>query len=163
MENEYLPWYNWELIEYLNGLDLRDKAVFEYGIGHSTLYYIQKGASVSGIETRAEWMDFMLNKTDKAQVKLCQNISNFANEIEGFGQKFDIIVIDSRDRAKCLEIAPNFLNTNGFIILDNSERPNLQPAIQATLGSGFKVQKFEGLGPNRTSPSQACIFCAKKS
>src|SRR4051812_1118763 len=37
-QNPY-PWYTYPALEYLKQLDFRTKTVFEYGCGHSTLFW----------------------------------------------------------------------------------------------------------------------------
>ena len=57
---QFLPWYNSEVINFLNNYLTNKMDVFEYGGGNSTLYYAGKVASVSTIEAKTEWFDFVL-------------------------------------------------------------------------------------------------------
>ena len=145
---QFLPWYNAEVINFLNHHLTNKMDVFEYGGGNSTLYYANKVASVSTIETRKEWLDFVLKNatTQNIEIKLPNTIANFANEIENFQKRiFDIIVVDSRDRAKCLIKSVNYIKKDGLIILDNSERENLSSAKSQMREIGFKEQVFSGV------------------
>lgn len=144
---QFFPWYNKPLISFLEDFLHSEMKVFEYGAGNSTLYYSQKIAKVFSIETRKEWIDFVLtNKTkENIEIKLCNNLEFFSNEIENFSEKkFDVIVVDSRDRAKCLSISTSFLQNNGIIILDNSERKNLELPRQRMRDLGFEEKIFYG-------------------
>src|SRR5262249_39630854 len=49
------PWYTYPAVEYLKQLDLRDKQVFEYGCGQSTLFFAQRAARVVSVEHDPEW------------------------------------------------------------------------------------------------------------
>lgn len=143
----FKPWYNNELLNFLEGFLKPEFLVFEYGAGHSTLYYSRKVAKVFAIETRKEWLDFVLVNQilPNIEIKLCLNLPGFANEIENFSAKFfDVIVVDSRDRAQCLLKAVGHLRENGLLILDNSERPNLLTAKQHLLALGFVEKLFSG-------------------
>ncbi len=144
---QFFPWYNKPLIAFLEAFLNSEMKVFEYGAGNSTLYYSQKVAKVFSVETRKEWIDFVLkNKTkENIEIKLSNNLEFFSNEIENFSEKkFDVIIVDSRDRAKCLSISTSFLQNNGIIILDNSERQNLELPRQNMKDLGFEEKIFYG-------------------
>ena len=85
----FLPWYNEDLILFLNSHLKPHFNVFEYGGGNSTLYYSNLVNTVSTIETRKEWLDFvLLNKVkENIEIKLCQNLPNFSKEIANFNIK----------------------------------------------------------------------------
>ena len=144
---QFFPWYNKPLIAFLEVFLHSEMKVFEYGAGNSTLYYSQKVAKVFSAETRKEWFDFVsTNKTkENIEIKLCNNLEFFSNEIENFSEKkFDVIVVDSRDRAKCLLASTSFLKNNGIIILDNSERKNLALPRKNIRDLGFEEKIFYG-------------------
>lgn len=52
---QHKPWLTFEAIDILENLDLRNKLVFEYGSGGSTLFWLDKGAQVISIEHDREW------------------------------------------------------------------------------------------------------------
>jgi hypothetical protein len=153
----FLPWYNQDLISFLNSYLKPNFNVFEYGGGNSTLYYSNLVKTVSTIETKKEWVNFVLLQKSKEniEIKLCQDLPNFSKEIANFTiKKFDLIVIDSRDRAKCLEECQNFVLDSGAIILDNSERENLILPQKNLISKGFKKTSFSGIrGDGRISYS----------
>jgi predicted O-methyltransferase YrrM len=144
---QFLPWYNPDLIAFLEIFLKKEHQVFEYGGGNSTLYYSAKVLNVCTIETKKEWIDFVLvhNSKQNIEIKLCENLQNFASEIQYFQvKKFDLIVVDSRDRAKCLSHCLPFLKANGIIILDNSERGNLKLAKEGLILKGFTEKLYTG-------------------
>lgn len=158
---EFLPWYNIKLIHFLNNFLQKNFDIFEYGGGNSTLYYASKVKSVSTIEGKQEWIDFInKNKQNLHNIKVqkCNIIQNFSLEINNFTTKeFDIVVVDSRDRAKCLMQSVKHLKQNGIIILDNSERANLIDAKQSITKMGFQEDLFCGFRNDGTF-SIASIF-----
>jgi len=50
---------------------------------------------------------------------------------------FDLISIDGRARPSCLKHSVSKVKKNGYILLDNSDRPNYQRAISLFLTNGF--------------------------
>jgi hypothetical protein len=57
--NKQLPWVTFYALDFLNTLDFKEKRVFEYGSGASTLYWLSKGASCVSIEHEKQWYDKM--------------------------------------------------------------------------------------------------------
>lgn len=146
-----LPWYNNKLINYLKNFLKTQHLVFEYGGGNSTIFYSGIVEKVFTIEANKNWFDFIelkaneLNLKGKIELKLCANLQDFALEIESFTQNmFDVIVVDSRDREKCLLNSISHIKNEGIIILDNSERENLQNAKSKMLEFGFYEEVMEG-------------------
>jgi hypothetical protein len=52
-----LPWITFGAIDYLDGLDLMAKPIFEYGSGGSTLYWLKRGAKCVSIEHDITWFN----------------------------------------------------------------------------------------------------------
>jgi hypothetical protein len=158
--NSFLPWYNFALIEFLNSYIKPNINVFEYGCGFSTLFYAQKQCNVYCVETKLEWIDNITKLackyglTDKINIKFCKP-HEMPKQIFESHIEFNVIIIDSLHRIECLKQAKKVYK-KGVIILDNSERDNLQEAEK--LMHGFECRIFEGHGVNREDTSQAKVF-----
>jgi hypothetical protein len=109
-----------------------------------------------------EWFELIKNNIESRanfEIKLCLNMASFSMQISAFkAQCFDVIVIDSRDRAKCMEVAPIFLKPNGIIILDNSERENLKNSRAVSKSEFWGIIVF-GLGELGNKSSGFCDCC----
>ena len=55
------PWVVFDAIDFLNSLPLKDKRVFEYGSGGSTLFWLNHGAECVSIEHNQDWYKLMLH------------------------------------------------------------------------------------------------------
>jgi|GEM_PF-2971260 len=173
-----LPWYNQASIDFLesNKPLLCNYNIFEYGLGYSTIYYSHFVKSITGVETRMEWHNLVnasLPKKQNENLRLnLQLISpnlvhNFADSIEElfFCYKFDksFIIIDSNQRAKCLEKSTAFAlqnqGLNVVIMLDNSERLNLQAPIEGAKNLGFFTKTFSSARPSDGLVSHSTFFC----
>ena len=158
--NSFLPWYNFPLIEFLNSYIMPNMNVFEYGCGFSTLFYAQKKCNVFTVETRTEWIDnttklgYQHGLIDTINIKLC-NPYEMPKAIFEYNIQFNIIVIDSLHRIECLKQTKEIYK-KGIIILDNSERENLQEAEQ--IMHEFECNVFQGEGVNRNGTSQSKVF-----
>jgi hypothetical protein len=122
-DNNPLPWFTYPAIEYLIQLDLSNCLIFEWGTGNSSLFFAKRAKEVISVESDKLWFD----QIDK--VKLINNYLFFKDDlkeyvgiISSFNKKFDIIIIDGKEREKCSEISNDYNKDDGLIILDNSER-----------------------------------------
>ena len=117
-----------------NGTNLR---VFEYGMGASTIWFLKQKnvALLHSVEHDPEWYDFISKEATRAlpnakKVALMRRDQPYHNAIDEagrFDRKYDIILVDGRNRNLCIQSAASYLAPDGFIILDNSERSHYSP------------------------------------
>ena len=120
------PWYTYPALEYLHQLDFSDKTIFEYGCGHSTLFWAARAASVVSVEHNPQWYELVRGKIpDNCTLVHEPESDAYAAAISRFDRQFDVIVIDGlvtgRTRLKCARAAVPYLREGGMIILDNSD------------------------------------------
>ncbi len=148
LNSEYkpLPWFTYPAIEYLNQLDLSGCTVFEWGSGNSSLFFAQNSKFVYSIENNKEWFEKILKyKLFNNTIELHEDLDDYVNAISKINIKFDIIVIDGRERRRCAEISHFYLKKNGLIILDNSDRsPDIAEKFRKL---GLLQVDMHGLGP----------------
>ena len=121
-----LPWYTYPAIEYLSQFDYRQKNVFEFGCGYSSLFWANRAKKVISIEDNPEWFakwrkEFCCSNLD---IRLRDEGENYYKAICEDTKKYDVIIIDGKCRAECAAHAILKLNDNGMIILDDSDRVN---------------------------------------
>ena len=107
--------------------------VFEYGMGASTLWFAkQKSVQyVCSVEHDRDWFRTVTKEYGfyhklGALIIREQPYHNAINDAKG---PYDIILVDGRNRVKCIEAAIPHLAKDGILILDNSEREYYQPGI----------------------------------
>jgi hypothetical protein len=135
--NNYLPWFTYPAIEALNNWDLSDKRVFEYGSGFSTFFWASRAKEVVSVEHNRTWYE-MISRRAPDNVRLIlapierdesdpspELRERFAAYAEAIDGRFQIVVVDgyarSRVRYLCAQKALSHLDSNGLIILDNSD------------------------------------------
>ena len=116
-----IPWYTYPTIEYLMHLDLREKKIFEWGAGNSTLYFQDRVKSIKSIESDKNWYEYLKSNVSSNCELIFSNKKNYAKQITIKKVKYDIIIIDGILREDCARIAYEYLEDTGFIILDNSD------------------------------------------
>jgi hypothetical protein len=145
-----VPWFTYPAIEYLQQLDLRDRTVFEYGSGHSTLFWAGRSRQVVAVEHDAAWSAFVSRQLPgNCQLMLEPDYERYVRAIERSPELFDVISVDGlvqrRGRAKCALLAVRHLKPGGMIVLDNA---NYLPATSALLREAGLIQvDLSGLGP----------------
>lgn len=136
-ENNYVPWFTYPAIEALKNWDLSEKRVFEYGSGYSTLFWASRAKEVVSVEHNRGWHEkiaalapsnarVILAPIDRDDYdpspELLEQFRAYAEAIDG---RFHVIVIDgyarSRVRYQCARAALPHLDSNGLVILDNSD------------------------------------------
>lgn len=121
-DKKAVPWYTYPLIEYLRQFDFRNLRVFEYGSGHSTLFWASRCAEVVAVEHNPEWYEHMRTQLpDNVTLFLRQNADGYASIIKEAGGEFDIIIIDGEWRLRCAQESLGLLSKCGFLLLDNSD------------------------------------------
>jgi hypothetical protein len=121
-----LPWYTYPAVEYLKQIDFRSKTVFEYGCGHSTLFWAERAARVVSVEHDASWYARVKPQLPATcELWLETDPDAYADAIRSSATPFDVIVIDGlvagRTRLKCARAAVPMLRPGGMIVLDNSD------------------------------------------
>lgn len=139
-----IPWFTYSSIKYIESKLKKSYSVFEYGSGSSTLWFSKYVASVTSVEHDKEWFD----KTKEILPKNC-NIelveeANYASAIGNESTKYHIIVIDGIDRTNCCIEAVKWIENDGIIIFDNSEREEYTPGKEYLVKNGFKELFFIG-------------------
>ena len=73
-------------------------------------------------------------------------------------EKFDIIIVDGRDRVNCCKQAVEALTESGVVVLDDSERTGYWEGIDFLLKNGFKQLSFSGISPGLFYLKSTSVF-----
>lgn len=143
---ELIPWYTYPAIEYIKQLDFSDKTVFEFGSGNSTIFWAKRCRKAISIEDNPEWYDKMSPRlTANIEYKLLVSKQEYTDSINTYSEGFDIIIIDGNHRYECAVEALKKLNSDGIIILDNSD---WHPKTAQLLRDANLIQvDMSGFGP----------------
>jgi hypothetical protein len=124
-----MPWYTKPALDEIVTWDLKDKKVFEYGGGASTLWWSAKAKQVRAIETSPDWRQAVSDKAgSNTWVKWTWNLNDFEDAIMEWETLFDIIVVDCDPvewRDRCIRVGIKTLNTGGKLIADNWDQPSV--------------------------------------
>ncbi len=171
---DHLPWMTISSIRFLNKILKPGMNVFEWGMGGSTLFFLDRGANVISVEHDPDWYQKTIDKVGSRlqwSPRLVipeiggepQNVEKwstyetsdeslrtfrfkaYATEIDAYpNEYFDLVLVDGRARPSCLHHALTKVAKNGYLLLDNAERETYQEEADAVLGSGFCRLDFSG-------------------
>lgn len=160
-DGECLPWFTYPAIFFLSGRIRPEMAVFEFGSGHSTLWFAKRLARVVSCEHDAAWYKKWKDRFPENVTYIHHALvegGEYSKAILQYRQAFDIVLIDGEDRIHCAKNALNALNANGVIIWDNSDYEIHKEGYAFLTKNGFRRIDFAGLGPINFYGWQTSIF-----
>lgn len=156
-----LPWFTYPAISFLNRRIQSDMTAFEYGSGNSTLWLSQKVSRVVSYEHDFSWYCSMKERVpSNVEYRHCdlEYGGDYCKAILGYNDRFNIVLIDGRDRVNCVKNSLGALRENGVIVWDNTERESYQEGYSYLTRNGFRRLDFEGHGPVNTYRWCTSIF-----
>jgi uncharacterized membrane protein YbhN (UPF0104 family) len=172
-----VPWWTFEAADAVDAF-LRERPgarVFEWGAGASTLWLARRAGTVTSVEHDADWaasLEPML--PDNAAVRLVApgpagagavrsekpgfeglDFGDYVAAIDDVPGDFDLIVVDGRARAACLDRALTRVTPGGIVVLDNVERARYRAALERH--PGLSVRWTGGRTPALPYPSQTAL------
>ena len=173
-----LPWMPYNAILYLNDIITSDFNIMETGCGGSTIFFLNKACrNLITIEHDDKWMEILIN--DKRIKKFSNRWDIFREDLNATDNnsahnspylnrikkqprdKYDLVSIDGRLRSESLVAASTKVKKNGYLLLDNSERPHYQEGINHLDNLGWKRKDFTGLCYNFDWESSTSIWQKK--
>ncbi len=150
------PWYTKSFLDELVTWDLKDKVVFEYGAGASTLWWAKKAFKVYSVDSSSEWIIAVKRELIKSWTpgwfKFDGEKETYTNSIRDCDIKYDIIIIDGEPiqwRDDCVKPALDYLVPGGKLIIDNWLQPSvgwLPSEETQQLLSRYPVQVYPQIG-----------------
>ncbi|MCX4350765.1 MAG: hypothetical protein OSJ60_03925 [Lachnospiraceae bacterium] len=135
------PWWGKTIIDLVVKKLSKDMRVFEWGMGNSTLFWSQYVGEVVSIESDLYWykkMSEIIPRNVRAQYCELEYGGEYCQKIIDEQEKFDIILIDGRDRVRCAINSLEKLKENGIIIWDNTDRDEYRDGYAYLKEQGFK-------------------------
>ena len=161
--SRFLPWWSYSASSFVDQVVPTNYSVLELGSGYSTLWWLTRGNTVVAIENNPSWASKVSNMSDSLQGELQMLVEN-PSKTDAVapllnGKTFDVLVIDhSGDRTTAVIDYLPFLSETGYVIFDNSDRPEYQEGLHALIDAGFSKLDFFGLGPINAYGSQTSFF-----
>lgn len=146
-----IPWYTYACLRFIEPRLPTDLAVFEYGAGNSTLWWLQRSRQLISIEHNPEWFGLLAPGLAGTSATLLLredvNDGSYTNAVAEFPVAFDVVVVDGRNRVACALNAAAHLSDRGVIIWDDADRPRYEGGLHELASRGFRRIDFHGLAP----------------
>jgi hypothetical protein len=155
-----LPWATFPYIAFLGPRLRTDLRLFEYGAGSSTLYYAQRVREVFAVEHDEAFVRALAPHLpgNAHLVHEPLHAESYVRAMVQAGGRFDVAVVDGRDRVRCAAVALTRLTAGGVLVLDDAERDEYGAATAAWTAAGFRRLDFWGLAPGSVGTKSTAIF-----
>jgi hypothetical protein len=156
-----LPWMNYAVIALLEERLAKDMKLFEFGSGYSTLFYADLAGTVTAVENDRTWHGRI---SEKAPPNV--NVLHVEADVDGdycrsihlSGEKYDVVIVDGRDRVNCFGQAMTAIAEDGVVLLDDSFRDRYAEAHDVAREQGFAAMNLRGLKPQGISMDQSTLY-----
>lgn len=156
-QGDPIPWYTYPAIDFIKPRLEQDFRVFEFGSGHSSLWYSNLVDEVVAVEDSAEWVSEMRDRApSNLNIVHQPDLTDYPAEVLGRGE-FDIIVIDGLARQECVKPTLNAISDNGVVILDDFERWHDRD-WRSLREHGFRSLPFTGPKAQRLTTSCTAVL-----
>ncbi len=159
-----VPWFTYGVNELLEQRLTKEMAVFEYGAGMGTLWWADRVKSITSVEHNRVWYDEISGKMPQNVNLIFRELGDdYINACSLSDQKYDIIIIDGRDRNACAAAAVKNLSESGVLIFDDTNRSKYAAGIELLKQNGFRQLPFAGFSPIEFLECETSIFYRDKN
>lgn len=166
-EGKPIPWLTYPALDFLAGRIESSMIVFEYGSGNSTLWWSERVGRIISCEHDKEWYamhESVMPSHITYLYRRCKGGSkDYEEEILGYENMIDILVLDGRQRVNCAVNGLKSLREAGVILWDNSDRTEYQPGYDFLVANGFNKLDFWGMGPISTRRWCTSVFYRERN
>jgi hypothetical protein len=156
-----LPWMTYPAIEFLGKRIRREMSVFEFGCGESTLWWASRVNEVVSVEHDKDWHGKIARRApgnvSLFHIELAYG-GAYSRKIMEYKERFDIVIIDGRDRVHCAMNSLKALKPDGIIVWDNSDRKEYEAGYAFLMEHGFRKIEFTGFTPMINMKSETGVF-----
>ncbi len=159
--DEPLPFYTYPMIDFLTPRLIYEFEIFEFGAGYSTIYFSKRGKHITTVEHDSDWYETMTAILPDNVTLIYQEFAtdgDYCKTAQKTGKRYDIIIIDGRDRVNCIKQAIDTLKGNGVMILDDAERERYREGISFLLNKDFRKIDFWGMSPGSSINKNTALF-----
>jgi hypothetical protein len=156
-----LPWVTYSFIDFIKDRLGRELLVFEYGSGNSTFFYAEKVKKIVSVEHDKTWYERIKREmAGNAELIWCElhRGGDYCRMAAMRNDKFDIIIVDGRDRVNCCKHSVEALSERGVLVLDDSERKEYADAVMHLKALGFRQLSFSGISPGFFYQKATSVF-----
>lgn len=160
-EAQPIPWYRYAAIDFFLERVSTDHSVFEFGSGNSTRWWAQHAKCVTAVEHDPSWAKKVATEAPEnveiLEVPL-EPDGDYCRTPQRTGAKYEVVIIDGRDRVNCALQCLTALTDDGVVIWDDSHRSRYDSGMAFLTNHGFRRLRFTGLGPIAPNMGETSVF-----
>ncbi len=123
-----VPWLTQPAIHYLGSVVNKRTRVLEFGCGGSTVWFANRTPLLTTIEHDMKWLAKVRDERTRYDYGYRLFGLPYAQACDEFpDMTFDLVLVDGRDRVKCVEAARRIVKPRGVLMVDNMERDGYKP------------------------------------
>lgn len=161
--DQQVPWLTYPATRFLDSLDTSAMTALEFGSGASTLWLNDRYADVLSVEHDPSWFA----KVTRGRILLRDPqgdpfhgpVDSAYLEAGRAEAPWDMVLVDGVVRVTCVERIDDFAATDGMVVLDDSDLPQLQQARQILADKGFAAIDFWGFKPGVGLETCTSVYC----
>lgn len=146
-----LPWYTYPAIDICRERVAKYMSVFEFGCGYGTFWWAEHAGKITIVEHDRKWYQDIVGKFPPNVRPIYKELvedGEYSHILHALAPlKYDVIIIDGRDRVNCSRNCVHALTDRGLIIWDNTDRERYDPGREFLKASGFRELRLFGLSP----------------
>jgi hypothetical protein len=156
-----LPWLPFRLIDLLEKRLKPDMRVFEFGGGGSTLWFLDRELEVITVEHDAVWSSRLRESISLPRWTLLvrsldDDAAAYVGAIDDYPDDyFDLVVVDGRERARCVAASLGKVRPGGMLVVDDVDRQRYARALEAV---DWPREDVIGFAPAKPSLSYSTLF-----
>ena len=158
-----IPWLPFRIIDLLDAHLTPNAKVFEFGGGGSTLWFAERAGEVVTVEHDPEWFPVLQRAVeDSPNVTVlhgadANEYAAYVNSINEYPDgHFDVVVVDGRQRVRCIAQAIPKVKTGGLLILDDTNRERYRPAFDML--EDWPYRTYRGLTPSKSEAGVTTVW-----
>lgn len=155
-----MPWLTFGAIRALQGHAHPGTRIFEFGSGHSTLYWALAGAEIHAVEDDRGWHDMLAQRLAGmagAYLYFEPTREGYLDRLRQAGGAFDIVVVDGSYRKECLSEALPYVKPGGLLVVDNTDW-HWYDDVDTLVPTGWDKRVFGGWAPFIGHRSETTIW-----
>lgn len=158
-DGEPIPWFTYPAIDFLTQIMRPEWRVFEWGSGHSTLWWAKRVKAVASVEDDRAWYDKLLARMpENASLIWRGDAASYVQALAEQQARFDLVVIDGSHRNDCAQIVTEYVTDNGLIVFDNTDMLHHREGVEILQARGWQRIDFYGLIPSYYYKSCTSVF-----
>lgn len=164
-----MPWLTFDAIRAISARLGASSKVFEFGSGHSTLYWCKLGAEVVSVDHDELWHARLVQEVksrgmeDIVRVVFAADRQSYTKAIESAeSQMFDLVLVDGAFRRESVLAAVGWVAPGGMLVVDNTDWHWFREVPLEGIPRDWEQTAYPGYAPMLGHASETTVWVRPK-